>query len=253
MKTKLEHKFLNISLAKYFNKLNIKGQTSIELIVLIFIVSTIIFSASAIFFPRVEGLLNNQKVAWINRIAKTGKVYRSDFEPISISIGEDTGGVATGERAKERQRRQEAARKRRGEEGIGASATSSPQTADGLKPGGTSAQDEEAERLRRQRAAEQESILREQERQARRQRIESLDVNDPIQKQERDRLEKQDLEDLSVEEQERLRLSRRFEPIEERKTSIFSSKHSSFWKFIIILVIVVFFIIIFFKSKSKKD
>lgn len=248
MKLKLDYKFLNILSFKYFNKINIKGQTSIELIVLIFIISTIIFSASNLFFPRVASLLDNQKVVWINKIAKTAKVYRSDFEPISISIADDS---STSERARERKRRQDTARKRSGKtEGVGASSTTSPGGTTGT---GTGEDATEASRRRREVALEQERLQREQERSARRQRIDSLDSNDPAQRLEKERLEKAELEDLSSEEQDRVSLARRFETEEDRKTSIFSSQHSNFWKFIIILVIVVFFIIIFFKSRSKKD
>jgi len=245
---------LNISCFRYFNKINRKGQTTIELVVLIFIVSTIIFSVSALFFPRVSDLLDNQKVAWINKIAKTAKVYRSDFEPISIAIGDDTG-VGSSNRAKERQRRQETARRRAAGEGIGAAATTSPEGSRGAEAAADRAEgeDSEAARRRREQALEQERQVREQERQARRQKIDSLDSNDPAQRLEKARLEKEELEDLSSEEQARISLNRRFDTDQTAKTNIFSSKHSNFWKFIIILVIVVFFIIIFFKSRSKKD
>lgn len=229
-----------------FNKLNKKAQTSIELIVILLVVSSIVISTTAMFFPKLKSLFENEKIAWTYKIAKGSKVYRSDFEPIKLKISDSDIDADKKSRRKKRAGAgeegeadaydEETAARTRSDSGEGAKA----------KPG----DDAYLERIKKE---ELEAKKRRQREAGSYVPVESEATSKDIQKDE-DRMKK-DLEGLSQEDKDKLELNRKLKEGDEDKKNknIFESKSFKIWKILIVIGIIIFIIIVFVKSRKEKD
>lgn len=231
-----------------FNKINKKAQTSIELIVTILVTSSIVISTTALFFPKLKTMFENEKIAWTYKIARGSKVYRSDFEPIKVSVpdaekqrkrnGKKTTGVSSGSETY-------------GETyGDGSAATGGKEgSGEGVK-GGT----EDDTYLEKKKAEELAQRKRKQRENAGYSPIDDANFNkDGTLKTEAER--KNELEGLSQEDKDKLELSSKLrqEEADGGKRKIFDSKSFKFWKILIVLGVIIFIILIFVKSKKEKD